>query len=561
MDPKCSRTMGCFAGAAGRSCDMAFVRLLTVLLCLAPLGVGAQLFSRPAASDTAADSAAPPLVVDSASPRAMVQRFQQATRAGNFAGAGAFLDSSAPESAARTDELARRLKAVLDSKLWLDVETISPRAEGDTADGLPRDRELLGFVPISSDRSAAVRLARIGTGADRRWVFSAATVAQVDLLYESLPDNWIREHLPEPLLRPGPFEVLYWQWLALLILIPLSAIVGLVLERPTRSVLRRLTAKTETEFDDRLIEAARGPVVLLWSVAASRILLQWIALPAPAQAFVVELQGALATAAVFWLVLRTIGVAQDTLPVSEWGSRHPALRSLIPLGGRIARLVIFLIAVLTVISQFGYPVATILAGLGIGGIAIALGAQKSLEHFFGSVSIGVDQPFRVGDWVKATDTEGEVESIGLRSTRIRTLERTVVSIPNGQLAESRTENFGQRDRIRFKTVVGVEYGTTAAQMRAIRDGIEAVLRAHPKTWPDRVQVAFSNFGTYSLDIELFCWIQTTVIDEFRAIRQELLFQIMDVVEQNGASFAFPTQTHHVSGRGELPARDPSAPAV
>lgn len=561
MNPKDSRTMGCFAGVSGRSCDMAFVRLLTVLLCLAPLGVGAQLFSRPAVSDTVADSAAPPLVVDSASPRVMVQRFLQATRAGDFAAAASYLDASAPEMVPRLDELARRLKAVLDSKLWLDVETISPRAAGDTADGLPRDRELLGFIPLSADRSAAVRLARIGSGADRRWVFSSATVAQVDFLYESLPDNWIREHLPEPLLRPGPFDVLYWQWVALLILIPLSAVVGLLLERPARSLFRRVTAKTETEFDDRLIHAARGPVVLLLSVVASRILLQWIALPAPAQAFVVELQGALATVAIFWFVLRTIGVAQDTLPVSEWGARHPALRSLIPLGGRIARLVIFMIAVLAVISQFGYPVATILAGLGIGGIAIALGAQKSLEHFFGSVSIGVDQPFRVGDWVKATDTEGEVESIGLRSTRIRTLDRTVVSIPNGQLAESRTENFGQRDRIRFKAVVGVEYGTTAEQLRAIRDGIEAVLRAHPKTWQERVQVAFSNFGSYSLDIELFCWIETTLIDEFRTIRQELMFQIMEVVEKNGAAFAFPTQTHHILRPGDPPAGGPSGPGV
>lgn len=557
MNPKDSGTMGCFAGVTGRSCDMPFVRLLTVLFCLAPLGGGAQLLSRPAASETVADSAAPALVVDSASPRAMVQRFLQATRAGDFAAAAAYLDSSAPEMAPRLDELARRLKAVLDSRLWLDVETISPRAAGDTADGLPRDRELLGLIPLSADRSAAVRLARIGSGADRRWVFSSATVAQVDFLYESLPDNWIREHLPEPLLRPGPFDVLYWQWLALLILIPLSAVVGLLLERPARSLFRRVTAKTETEFDDRLIHAARGPVVLLLGVAASRILLRWIALPTPGQAFVVELQGALATVAVFWVVLRTIGVAQDTLPVSEWGARHPALRSLIPLGGRIARLVIFMIAVLTVISQFGYPVATILAGLGIGGIAIALGAQKSLEHFFGSVSIGVDQPFRVGDWVKASDTEGEVESIGLRSTRIRTLDRTVVSIPNGQLAESRTENFGQRDRIRFRTVIGVEYGTTAAQLRAIRDDIEAVLRAHPRTWQDRVQVAFSSFGAYSLDIELFCWIETTDIDEFRHIRQDLMFQIMDVVERNGAGFAFPTQTLHMVPGDVPPGRDSS----
>src|SRR5690606_10832654 len=121
------------------------------------------------------------------------------------------------------------------------------------------------------------------------------------------------------------------------------------------------------------------------------------------------------------------------------------------------------------IAQFGYPVATILAGLGIGGIAVALGAQKSLEHFFGSVSIGVDQPFRVGDWVNVGGAEGEIEAIGLRSTRIRTMDRTVISIPNGQLAESRTENFATRERIRLRAIIGVEYGTSAAKMRLLRD--------------------------------------------------------------------------------------------
>src|SRR5690606_15231855 len=136
----------------------------------------------------------------------------------------------------------------------------------------------------------------------------------------------------------------------------------------------------------------------------------------------------------------------------------------------------------------------------------ALGAQKSLEHFFGSVSIGVDQPFRVGDWVNVGGLEGEVEAIGLRSTRIRTAERTVVSIPNGKLAESQTENFAPRERIRLRTVIGLEYGTTAAQMRAIRDEIEQCLRAHPLTWPNRVLVRFCEFGASSLNIELFCWI-------------------------------------------------------
>src|SRR5690606_22621525 len=160
-------------------------------------------------------------------------------------------------------------------------------------------------------------------------------------------------------------------------------------------LLRKISARTRTEFDDTLIAAAGGPILLLWSLAASRVLLRWIALATPAQTLGVEVQAAIATLAGPRVIPRATAVPPEPIPVSVWGSRHPALRSLIPLGGRIARVLVFVIATLTVVAQFGYPVATILAGLGIGGIAVALGAQKSLEHFFGSVSIGVDQPFRV----------------------------------------------------------------------------------------------------------------------------------------------------------------------
>ncbi len=515
------------------------------VLGVAPVAVGAQLLGGAPQVPVPVDTA-PVAVVDSASPRAAVTAFLHEARDGAYAKAATHVDASAPELRGREQELVRRLKAVLDSRLDLDVELLSPSAEGDLTDGLALDREQLGVVTLGEGREVPIRLARVGRGTARRWVFSANTMAAVDDLYNELPDFWIRERLPAPLLVSGPFDVLAWQWLALAILVPLSGFIGLLLGGPTRAALRKLVTHTETNLDDQLVAAARGPIILLWSVVISRLALAWLALPSHARLFVMELQSALAIVAVFWLALRAIGVLQDSLPQEEWTRKYPALRSLIPLGGRIARVLVFLAAVLTVISQFGYPIATILAGLGIGGIAVALGAQKSLEHFFGSVSIGVDQPFRVGDWVNVGGTEGEVEAIGLRSTRIRTMDRTVLSIPNGQLAETRTENFAARDRIRLRAVLGLEYGTPAEKVRAVRDGIEALLRGHPLMWQDRVVVRFYNFGSYSLDIEVFCWIVTTDVDQFRAIREELFLGMMEVVQRNGASFAFPTQTVHLA---------------
>jgi MscS family membrane protein len=481
-------------------------------------------------------------VVDSASPRASVAAFLSAAREGDFTLAATWVDVSGRAFAGREAEIARRLKAVLDARLWLDLERISPVAVGDTIDGLPANREHLGTITIARGAPHPIRLARVTAAGRVRWIFSANTIAAVDTLYATLPDRWIRDRLPAVLLGAGPFDVLWWQWIALLLLLPLAALIGWLLAPPTQALLGRVVGRTSTTLDDRIVTAARGPVVLLWGALASRLLLRWVALAAPAEAFVHGLQQALVVAAIFWLALRSVGVLQDALPLSHWATRHPALRSLIPLGARIARLVIFLFGVLAVLASFGYPVATILAGLGIGGIAVALGAQKSLEHFFGSVSIGVDQPFRVGDFVEVDDTMGTVEAIGLRSSRIRTLNRTIVTIPNGRLAEAKAENFGERDRIRLHTMIGVEYGTTSETMKRVRDGIEALLRSHPLMHKEAVVVRFSAFGTSSLDFEIMCWISTADFDLFRVVREELLLGIMQVVESNGARFAFPTQT-------------------
>ncbi len=440
--------------------------LLTVALLLGvgyPLTAGAQGVLGAASQPAPADSAPPVVQVDSSSPRVSVTRYLVAARESDFEEAARWLQLNQAQ-AERGPELASRLKTVLDAHLWLDLERISPLAVGDTSDGLSRNREQLGEIAQENSRPVPVRLSRVQEDGAVRWIFSAATVARVDSLYQALPDYWIRDHLPEALLRRGPFEVLWWQWIALLTLVPLAAFIGWLVSAPILAILRRVGARTPITFDDALVASARGPLILALGVAASRVLLYWVALAAPAQAVVVGLQKAIVVVAFFWLLLRMLGALQAALPLTAWGSRHPALRSLIPLFGRILSVLVIVVGALTVIAQFGYPIATILAGLGIGGIAIALGAQKSFEHFFGSVSISVDQPFRVGDWVSVGGVSGSVEAIGLRSTRIRTLARTLVSIPNGVLAEQQAENFGVRDRMVLQAVLRLEYGASSATL-------------------------------------------------------------------------------------------------
>jgi MscS family membrane protein len=227
---------------------------------------------------------------------------------------------------------------------------------------------------------------------------------------------------------------------------------------------------------------------------------------------------------------------------TAWAAANPASKSLVPLGGRVAKTLVVIMGIIMVVADLGYPVASLLAGLGVGGIAVALASQKTVENLFGAFSIGVDQPFRVGDFVRLDSLVGTVESLGLRSARIRTLDRTLVSIPNAKLSEMQSESYTARDRIRLACDIGVEYRTRAEQMRQILEGLSRVLREHPKFWPDSHVVRFKAFGESALVIEVMAWFTTSDWDEFTAIREQILLAFMQVVEGAGASFALPSQT-------------------
>ena len=231
--------------------------------------------------------------------------------------------------------------------------------------------------------------------------------------------------------------------------------------------------------------------------------------------------------------------------VAQWASTRPSSRALLSLISRVAKVLVIVIAGIGFLSGIGLPVASLLAGLGIGGIALAFGAQKTVENLFGAVAIGVDQPFREGDFVKIdADVLGTIEAVGLRSTRIRTIERTIVTLPNGRLADMKIETFARRDRMRFGTILGLLYGTSADKLREILTELEVIVRDHKGTWKEDISVRFRAFGASSLDVDVFCFFKTADVMEYRQWRQELLLAFMDVVERK-SGFAFPTQTVHV----------------
>jgi len=363
----------------------------------------------------------------------------------------------------------------------------------------------------------------------------------------------LRSALPDWLLEPWALGLERWQWLGIPALLALAALLAFLLGRATMFVFRRLAARTASKTDDAIIERLGGPTRLVWFSVVAQVGLYALALPTAAHGGLARLFRIALALGVFWGVSRAINTWATRYLSSERASTNPGSRALVNLFSRVAQLAVVALAVVAALSELGFSVTSVLAGLGIGGIALALGAQKTLENLFGAFAIAVDQPFREGDFVKVEDVLGTVEAIGLRSTRIRTLDRTIVSVPNGKLADLRVETFAARDRFRLITTLALTYGTTAAQLKQVRDGLEQVLRAHPKLWPDSVTVRFSAFAEWSLNIEVVCWFVVKDFDEFRAVREELLLGFLEVVEKAGAAFAFPTRTVHLV-KGEPPAK-------
>ncbi len=505
--------------------------------------------SAPEEKDKVEEPAEP--TVKPRSPRAAVQRFQDLSRQGRFAEAAAFLDVPASREADRS-LLARRLRAVLDRYLWLDLDKISEQTQGNLTDGLPARYEQLGTIAIPRGPSHPVRLARRLNG--ETWAFSASTVGQIDTWYASLPDRWLREHLPEPLLRVGPRELLWWQWSGLLLITLASTLLGMLAGAIVRRVANRLASRTVNSWDNRILSRSRGPLALGFGIGFVRALVPFLLLYQPAETFVFQVLRAVFLANVLWAVWRLVDVIAEISWSSPWSFDHPGSRALIPLARRVGKALVAVAAILLLVSALGYPITSLIAGLGIGGLALALASQKTVENLFGAFSLGIDQPFREGDFVRVDDLLGTVESLGLRSTRIRTLERTLVSIPNGKLAEMRLETFAARDRLRLFCVLGLVHGTTSEQLRTVLHDIEQALREHPKIHPEGLSVRLIELGASALNIEISCWFSTSDGNEFTLIRQDMLLTFLGIIERAGTKLAFPTQTVLLKGEPPAPAR-------
>jgi MscS family membrane protein len=255
--------------------------------------------------------------------------------------------------------------------------------------------------------------------------------------------------------------------------------------------------------------------------------------------------------AITWLLVRLGDVITDLATRRLLRLNRSVDIMLVRLINRLGKASLVMVCGLLLLRISGFDLTAVLTGLGLGGVAIAFAAQKTLENLFGGIMVISDKPVQVGDFCRAGEFQGIVEDIGLRSTRLRTLERTIVSIPNGQLATMSLENFTQRDRIRFRHMIGLRYETHADQLRYVLAEIRRLLYEHSKVDSTDARVRFVGFGHSSLDIEVLAYVLATDYPVFLGIQEDLLLRIMDIIETSGTSVAFPSQTTYLVGDSGL----------
>ena len=479
-------------------------------------------------------------------PRGTVMGFLNAARNGEDELARQYLNTRLSEQAA--DELARQLFVVLDARLPARLTQLSDAPEGSRSNPLTPDQELVGTIAGTAGPVEIV-VERVERAKVRSiWLFSSKTLDAIPGLYEQVASSRAEAVLPRFLIDRRIGGVRLVEWLALLLGLP-ALYLGIALLNRALTPLARLVWRRvfdETDLSGRT--ALPAPARLLILALATRWLLYSLESSLMIRQFWRNIASLITIGSIVWLLMLLSAHIERYIRRRLPSSNVSAAVSLLRLGRRGVDLLVIFTGLLAVLRHFGVDPTPALAGLGVGGIAVALAAQKTLENVIAGASLIFDQAVRVGDSLKMGEIEGTVDHIGLRSTRIRTLDRTVVSVPNSQIANASLETISARDKYWFHPNLALRYETTPDQIHAVVDGIRSLLERHASVDAESVRVRLLRLGAFSLEIDVFAYLRARNWNDFLEIQEALLFRVTEIVNKAGTAIAFPSQTMYVATR-------------
>ncbi|MCB2156137.1 mechanosensitive ion channel family protein [bacterium] len=441
------------------------------------------------------------------------------------------------------EELAKKLKVgVLDKSGFIVYEDYS-----DQPDAAPHTilKVPAGEVTIAPDKNGD-------------WKFTKETVASIDRLVEhfrdqdfaegvqstenlTLDSSWIQDLMPD-VLRNSEFILKGWQWVAMAVL----AMIGLLIDRIIVFFLMMLVAPRLERYRIETTQQGRAklvrPLGLVAMAAFWRFNLPSLELPPQMLNAVYSIIVLIIGCSFILFLLRVVDVIAGHM--SNWADKTASKFDdlLVPFVRKSSKIIIVIIGSLTILESLDLRPTSVIASLGLGGLAIALAAKDTVQNVFGSVTIIADRPFQIGDWIVAGDTEGTVESLGFRSTRVRTFYNSLVTIPNAILMNATVDNLGMRRYRRYKTALAITYNTPPERIEAFCEGIREIIREHPYTRKDYYHVYMHTFGAHSLDILVYMFFETPDWSTELRERHRFNIHVMELAERLGVEFAFPTQT-------------------
>ncbi|MCC7012210.1 MAG: mechanosensitive ion channel family protein [Planctomycetes bacterium] len=448
----------------------------------------------------------------------------------------------------RAAEFADRLAKTFDHVTFVDPE----RVERELA--FQDELHATWSVVSEIDPTLSIELGFLRTE-DRGWVIDAATESRIYGWYTRAADleriasastplsttEIVRRFVPRQL-KGGGILLEPWQWIGLLLLFLLAFFSERLLTISVRPVIRKLSRFEGVNLPLEILarfERPFGWLLLAWLWLAG---IQLLDLPTGVYAPLRIGVGFFTTVMTVWTVYALVEVGCWPLKVKADRSENKFDDMLVPLLRRTLKLLVILVGLVFIVSRITGDLWHVLAGLSIGSLAVGFAAKDSIENLFGTFTVLLDGPFKIGDAVKVGDIEGSVEEVGFRSTRIRTPEDSLISVPNSRFIASHVDNLGQRRMRRVKLTLGLTYDTPPEKIESFCEGVRELIRAHPLTRNENYHVWFGNYGASSLDIDVICFIGVTDHATYLRERHRLYLDILRLAKLQGVAFAFPTQT-------------------
>jgi MscS family membrane protein len=450
----------------------------------------------------------------------------------------------------KAQKLAIKLKQILDGKgIYIDFNKVPE--EADYIDSVTQENI---YYLSSTIPQVYVKKTK------GKWHYSAVTAQEIPALFKEVYplSNQLSTYFTHPKWKVFFLGIQFWQWFCLVLMFVAFAVFTLVFKYLIRLffVFFNKTRFYKAISKRKSFYATIRLVAYLISLKIIVFFIPSIQLSLKLNILLLRSIEILSVFFIIFLILKVIKVLFEYFEKKAEVTESKMDDQLLPVLQKISSFIIWTIGLAYVFSTLNVNITALLAGLSIGGLALALAAQDTVKNFFGSVMIFIDKPFQIGDWIHFDNVDGVVEEVGVRSTRIRTFANSLVYVPNAKLADATIDNMGLRTFRRYKTEIGVTYDTPPEVINVFVLGIKQIIKTHPTTKKDNFEVCLNSFGSSSLNILVYCFFEASAWSDELKARHQIIYAIIKLANDLGVRFAFPTQTLHIE---EFPEKKSDTP--